>query len=453
VRRTSLIVVVLVVAAVFGGLPFWFGMEAESAYNDVLQRITKSKDGEVTVSRSEYTRGWFSSNADMTLTATSFPVTITVSSKIHHGPFPRIEELEFEPMMAQVKSQVAISLLKDVPPISALTTISFDGASRTQLSLAAHKTAGGDVQWKAMSGEIVISTDRKQSKSDIQVPEISVSSPLGGVHVLSKLGLSVNEQEHASGSSLIDSTLSIDKIGALGEKPLLEGLRVTLKNDVGGGQLAIHLTTDLRALRDGDATHGPGQIALQLRKLDVAALNAYQTQMRELNKQKNPEQAGMVSLGKFVELVANLAKKAPELELTKFSIKSGADEIGGNAKFVLDGSNLNLTENPMLLIVALQGDAEFKIPAGAVKLRAEKTIRDRLEMYKQTGTLSADEAAKLTPERVKAIVAQALSAETAKTAESLRLVPDGANYKFTLALKQGQLTINDKPVDTPRLPL
>jgi hypothetical protein len=101
----------------------------------------------------------------------------------------------------------------------------------------------------------------------------------------------------------------------------------------------------------------------------------------------------------------------------------------------------------------VQGDAEFKVPAGAVKVRAEKAIRDRLEMYKQTGMLSADEAAKLSPERIKAIVEQALPAETTKTAESLRLVPDGANYKFTLALKQGQLTINDKPVDTPRLPL
>ena len=35
----------------------------------------------------------------------------------------------------------------------------------------------------------------------------------------------------------------------------------------------------------------------------------------------------------------------------------------------------------------------------------------------------------------------------------MRLVPDGEGYKFTLALKQGQLTINGLPVDTPRLPL
>ncbi len=457
-RRTSLFVflLLLVVAGVFGGLPFWFGMQAETAYSEVMQRITKAKDGEVTVSQSEYVRGWFSSSADMTLASTSFPVSITISSKIHHGPFPRIEEFvfEFEPMMALVKSQIAVSLMKDLPPINAQTAIALDGASRTQLTLAAHKTPWGDLQWKAISGEIALSADRKQSKTDLQVPEISVSSPLGGKQVLSNLSIGVNEQEHASGTNLIDASLSVDKIGALGEKPLLEGLRTTIKNDVGsGGLLTIHLTTDLRTVNDGDANHGPGQLALQLRKLDLAALSAYQSQMRDLRKQKNPEQMAMASMGKFMELIANLSKKAPELELTKFSFKTGGGEIVGKAKFVLDGSNLNLSENPMLFVAALQGDAEFKVPAGAVKLRAEKTIRTRLEMYKQTGMLKPDEAAKLTSERIGAIVEQALPAETKKAAESMRLVPDGENYTFTLALKQGQLTINDKPVETPRLPL
>lgn len=454
-RRTSLfLLLLLAVAGVFGGLPFWFGMQAETAYSDVMQRIANTKDGEVTVSQSEYVRGWFSSSADMTLTSTSFPVSVTVSSKIYHGPFPRIEEFEFEPMMALIKSQVGVSTVKDLPPINAQTAFALDGASHTQLTLAAHKTPWGDLQWQDISGEITISADRKQSKTNLQIPEISVTSPLGGKQVISNLRLSGSEQEHASGTSLVDSILSIDKVGALGEKPLLEGLRVTLKNDVGGGGLlTLHLSADLRTVSDGDTSHGPGQMALQLRKLDLAALNAYQAQMRDLRKQKNPEQAAMASMGKVMELVANLSKKAPELELTKFSFKSGGGEIVGQAKFVLDGSNLNLSENPMLFVVALQGDAEFKLPAGVVKLRAEKAIRSRLEMYKQTGTLKPEESAKLTSERIKAIVEQALPEETKKTAESMRLVPDGEGYKFTLALKQGQLTINGSPVETPRLPL
>jgi len=457
VRRASLFLFVLLLAAagIFGGLTFWLGMQAETAYTEVMQRITKAKDGEVTVSRSEYLRGWFSSTADMTLTSTSFPIiSITISSKIHHGPFPRIEELQFEPMMALVKSQIGVPLFKDLPPINAQTGIDFDGASRTQLELAAHKTPWGDVQWRAITGQIAVSADRKKSKSDFQVAEIGVTSPLGGKQALTKLAISVDEQEHASGMSVVDSSLSIDKIGAVGDKPILEGLRVVLKNDIGDGNLlTIHFNADVRAIRDGDASHGPSQLALQIRRLDLGALTAYQTQMRELKKQKNPEQTMMASMGKLMELLANLAKKAPELELTKFSFKTGGGEITGKAKFVLDGANLNLVENPMLLVTALQGDAEFKLPAGVVKMRAEKAVRGRLEAYKREGQLSTAEAERLTPERVTAIVEQALPKELPETAEAMSLVPDGADYKFTLAFKQGLLTVNDKPFDKPlRLP-
>ena len=455
-RRASLSLFVLLIAAagVFGGLPYWFGMQAETAYTEVMQRITKAKDGEVTVSQSGYVRGWFSSTADMTLTSASFPISITVSSRIHHGPFPRIDEFQFEPMMALVKSHIGIPLFKDLPPINAQTSIAFDGASRTQVALAAHKIPWGGMEWKAVSGEITVSADRKKSKSNLQVPEISVTSPLGGKQVLTKLSIGVDEQEHASGVSLVDSTLSIDKIGAVGDKPFFEGLRVALKNDIGSGNLLnIHFNADVRAIRDGDASQGPGQLAMQIRKIDLGALNAYQTQMRDIKKQKNPEQTAMASMGKLMELLANLAKKAPELELTKFSFKTGGGEITGLAKFVLDGSNLNLVENPMLLVAALQGDAEFKVPAGVVKMRAEKAIHSQLDVYKLEGKISAAEAGKLTTERVAAIVEQALPKEIGKTAESMQLVPDGPDYKFSLAFKQGQLTINDKPFDKPlRLP-
>ncbi|MBI5612427.1 MAG: YdgA family protein [Gammaproteobacteria bacterium] len=455
-RRTGLIVVVLLIlVGALAGLPYWFGMQAETAYNEVVQRITKAKDGEVSIGQSQYERGWFSSTAEMTLTSNSLPISVAIVSKIHHGPFPQIEELSFEPMMAFIKSQASIPDFKTLPPIDGRTAIAFDGASRTQVTLPAHKTPWGDVEWKPITGEIAISADRKKSKSSFLVPEISMTTPFGKP-TITKLAITVDEHEHASGASLVDFNLTVDKLGMGGDNPGsgMDGLRVAVKNDIGSGNLlAINFNTEVRAFRDGDVSHGPGALAVQLRKLDMAALSAYQTQMRELKKQKNPEKTGMASMGKFMELLANLAKKAPEFELSKFSLKTGGGEITGKAKFVLNGTDLNLVENPALFVTALQGDAEFKLPAGVVKQRAEKAIRTRLETYKLEGKLTAAEAEKLTPERMTAIVEQALPKEMQATAEGLWLVPDEADYKFTLAFQQGQLTVNGKPFDKPlRLP-
>lgn len=454
-RRTGLIVVVLLLlVGALAGLPYWFGMQAETAYNEVVQRITKAKDGEVGIGQSQYERGWFSSTAEMTLASNSFPISVAIVSKIHHGPFPQIENLSFEPMMAFIKSQISIPDFKGLPPIDGQTVIAFDGASRTLVALPAHKTPWG-VEWKAISGEIAVSADRKKSKSSFVAPEISMTTPFGKP-TITKLAINVDEQEHGSGAGLVDFSMTIDKLGMGGDKPGygMDGLRVSVKNDIGGGNLLnINFNTDVRAFRDGDASHGPGALAAQLRKLDMAALSAYQTQMRELKKQKNPEKTAMASMGKFMELLASLAKKAPEFELSKFSLKTGDGEITGKAKFVLNGGDLNLVENPALFVTALQGDAEFKLPAGVVKQRAEMAIRNRLEVYKLEGKLSAVEAERLTPERMTAIVEQALPKEMQTTAEALWLVSDGPDYKFTLAFQQGRLTINDKPFDKPlRLP-
>jgi len=451
----GLIVVLLILVGALAGLPYWFGMQAETAYNEVVQRITKTKDGEVGISKSQYERGWLSSTAETTLASNSFPITVAIVSKIHHGPFPQIENLSFEPMMASIKSRISIAEFKTLPPIDGQTVIAFDGSSRTLVALPAYKTPWGDVEWKAISGEIAVSADRKKSKSSFLAPEISMTTPFGRP-AITKLAINVNEQEHSSGASLVDFSMTIDKLGMGGGKPGtgMDGLSVSVKNEIGSGNLLnINFNTNVRTFRDGEASHGPGALAVQLRKIDMAALSAYQTKMRELKKQKNPEKTVLASMGKFMELLAGLAKKAPEFELSKFSLKTGGGEITGKAKFVLNGGDQNLVENPALFVTALQGDAEFKLPAGVVKQRAEKAIRDRLEVYKLEGKLSAAEVERLTPERMTAIIEQALPKEMQETAESLWLVPDGPDYKFTLAFQQGRLTINDKPFDKPlRLP-
>lgn len=454
-RRTGLFVVLLILVGALAGLPYWFGMQAETAYNEVVQRITKTKDGEVSISKSQYERGWLSSTAETTLASNSFPITVAIVSKIHHGPFPQIENLSFEPMMASIKSRISIAEFKTLPPIDGQTVIAFDGSSRTTVALPAYKTPWGDVEWKAISGEIAVSADRKKSKSSLLVPEISMTTPFGRP-AITKLAINVDEQEHSSGASLVDFSMTIDKLGMGGDKAGsgMDGLSVSVKNDIGSGNLLnINFNTNVRTFRDGDTSHGPGALAVQFRKIDMAALSAYQTKMRELKKQKNPEKTVLASMGKFMELLSGLAKKAPEFELSKFSLKTGGGEITGKAKFVLNGGDQNLAENPALFVTALQGDAEFKLPAGVVKQRAEKAIRDRLEVYKLEGKLSAAEVERLTPERMTAIIEQALPKEMQETAESLWLVPEGSDYKFTLAFQQGRLTINDKPFDKPlRLP-
>jgi hypothetical protein len=157
-------------------------------------------------------------------------------------------------------------------------------------------------------------------------------------------------------------------------------------------------------------------------------------------------------LGKSLELLGNLAKKSPELEITKLSFKTADGEVTGKAKFVLDGSQLDVSGNPMLMLKALSGEGELSLPESLVRLLAIPDVKRDIEALKESGKLKKDEIAKLTPKRIELITQQALK-ELPQYKDSviskLKLVPDGPNYKIVAALKSGQLTVNNEPLQMP----
>jgi hypothetical protein len=238
-----------------------------------------------------------------------------------------------------------------------------------------------------------------------------------------------------------------------GESISLDGMRLSSNTQEAGGNLNSTLTFQFRAMESGGSKQGAAQINLQLRKLDVASLVKFQNEVRALRKQRlPPEQVNTMMLGKTLELLGELAKKSPELEVTKLSFKAEDGEVTGKAKFVLDGSQLDVSGNPMLMLKALSGEGEINLPDSIVRLLAEPDVKRDLEVLKTSGKLSEQEIAKLTPKRIAAITTQAIK-ELPQYRENvvsrLKLVADGPNYKIVAALKDGQLRVNNEPLQLP----
>jgi len=455
----------LLIAAV-AGLPYWFGMQAESAYNAMLQKMTT--DGELTVVSNNFQRGWFESTADTTFTLTNLPmVSVSMLHRISHGPLPLDDEFQLQPLLARVKSQISVGLPAGAikpPPMSGKTSVYLAGNSSTHLDMAPYKKAAPkagetdsfDLEWKGMSGDFTLSADYKNLKGEFNAPVLQFSFK-DGSFVLNKLSLSVDTQESASGLDTGSMALGVDKLvmddRKKGESISLDGLRLSSNTQEAGGNLNSTLTFQFRAMESGGSKQGAAQINLQLRKLDVASLVKFQNEVRALRKQKiPPEQVNMMVLGKTMELLGQLAKKSPELEVTKLSFKAEDGEVTGKAKFVLDGSQLDVSGNPMLMLKALSGEGEISLPESIVRLLAEPDVKRDLEVLKTSGKLSEDEIAKLTPKRVAAITTQAIK-ELPQYRENvvsrLKLVADGPNYKIVAALKDGQLRVNNEPLQLP----
>lgn len=458
-KKTLIIVaVVAVLAAALAALPFWFGMQAESAYESMLAEMTKS--GDLTVTNNRFERGWLESTADTTFTVSGTPVTVAVLHRISHGPLPLDDDFQPTPVLARVRSQVSIGLpagsLK-LPAITGKTTVYLAGNSHTHVDMAATKTAPSDgaaVDWRGFSGDFDTSADYRSTKGELTAPLLTITGKEGSFN-LNRLKVGMDQQKSPSGFDVGTTSFGVDKLvvdGATG-KTTIDGLNLTSNVQESGGSLNTGLTLQFRNAQSGDSKQGPGQINVQIRKLDVATLVKFRKDLGELKKQKiPPEQANMMMLGKTLDLLGQLAKKSPELEITKLSFKTADGEATGKARFVLDGSQLDVSGNPMLMLKALSGEGEITLPDSMVRLLASSAVKRDIEALKASGKLSEAEVAKLTPKRIAMITSQALTELPQyknSVVSQLRLIPDGPNYKIAAALKNGQLMVNNQPLQLP----
>ncbi len=451
-----LLLLVPIVLGALAGTSYWFGIQAENAYREMLDQA--ARDGRFTLSDSRYERGWFSSNATATVTPAAVPLPLTVSGTIHHGPFPMPEGFppEWLPLTAVIDNRIALASVANLPSLTARTRIDLDRQNTTQLEFPAYKLTrdGSTIEWQAMRGELSGGGDSRRLATSLQTASLQFSGADGDLR-LSTLSVRAERKPAPSGLSLVDFSLGADKLSSkrAAGQTVLDGLKLTMSSDEKDGNLGITLAAEFRQLHDGNKTYGPAQFALRLSRLDSAALLRFQQQVAADKSGASPEPP-LNPLGKAMETLGALARKSPELELTRLSVKTPDGEFTGRGRLTLDGSNLDAADNPLLLVSTLGGEGEISLPSGLVKALAERDIERRLEEHKRRGDLSAEEIRQLTPEKTAEIKRKALPGAIEGVVRNLHLVADGDHYRARAALTRGRLLVNGQPLEQPlRLPL
>lgn len=444
-----LVALIVLLAAAAGGAPVWFGIQAESLYNERMAEL--QKEGITSVS---YERGLFSSTAETKFQPPGFPVAVTGKHQITHGPidWSRGVDALFAPVLALVDSELTASVAMPgkpalplgLPPVTLHTTIDMEGNGQAALESPAGKK--GAVDWKAVSGEIGFSADGKSLTANIRIPEIGVAAPLGKA-VISGVTIDANLQEAPSGNSVGDANIAIAK-AALEPVFRMEGFSLRTSSREAAGNLNASARYRLNAVHVGPEQFGPAQLELEVRKLDAKTMAKLDKTLKELQQRQIPEeQRAMIMTGHLLDLVGDLAAKAPELELTKLSVKVPAGEIAGRGKVVVDGSNMNVKQNPMLLVNALSAEGEIRVPAAVLEMFARKQVEKEIMGLKASGKLSADEQAKLTPQKVSAISSQVAPQRIGAMAQKMNLVLKDKDYVLAATLKRGQLLVNGQPFE------
>ncbi len=465
-RRLGWLLAPLPVLAV-GAAPFWFGLQGEKMHAQWAQALAEEHG--LTLSGVVYERGWLASTASYTVALSNLPLQTNVTHTIQHGPFVLDRLLAdpttlLQPVRAVVYSEMTFGVagvaakdnpLASLPPLTADTVIDIRGDGVSTLAMAPMKKAhpsGASVEFKGIEGRVEFDTQWAAVRSELTLPGLVFKD---AQKTLTMGRMTVNTDLHAGASGYLFGTaaFAMEQAAAPELGVALAGLRFSSTTRETGKLINTSAEYQLRELKLRDETYGPASVALELRKLDAATLMKLQKALNAAQKPGTPpQQAALMAMDNLLNLMGALAKTAPELEITKVSVLTPGGEITGHAKFVLDGSQLDVAANPMLLVSAFRGEGELTVPAGFVQGLARKQAQMELESLKASGQLDASEMARLTPQKASAILDQAMPLHVDALATRMQLVRRGADYQIKASIRQGRLLVNGQPVQTPMGP-
>jgi len=448
-------------------LPFWFGLQTEKSYLALLAQMSRRSGLQFT--STHYERGWFSSTAETVIRHPQLPVEFIARHRISHGPFPLDRLLagdwHLTPVQARITSQVVLSAparqdRPELPPLNAETTFQLNGDGALHADMAPIRKTdamGQAFDWRGFSGDMHFDREWKKIRFEARMPELSVGTPgQAGRISLSKLSLHSNLQEGGAGYFFGDGALNIGRMefDGVGRQVVVNGVEISSSALPGGENVDLTLRYRVADVHTTDERFGPGELTIEARHLDIAALVKFKNELNAVYRDNSPlAQTVLIIAGKAMDLISALSRQAPELEITKLSFKTRQGEITGKAKFVLNGHKNDVAQDSLRLLMALSGQGELSIPTPVLKHMFTRVIRRDIEACQESGALTPQDMARLTPQAMNEIVDRAFPQYLAQNGFTRYLVEDGDRYKLVISMRRGQLLINGSPWHAPASPL
>lgn len=461
--KTGIFLAVLVVLLAALATPFGFGYWADARLDRVLEKL--SDNGVIAIEVVAESRGWLHSTSDMVVQvrgdiarryeeyqqnagAESEPLRCTVRNRIHHGPFPFVDDSK--PAIAIVDSEFVAGprcqALQERLGLRVRTRFEFDGSGTTDLAIPEQtvSAAEGDglVNWLGLDAEINFSRDFDRVRTAIISPGVDVSDVTAEVHVRD-LRWRSDMHEGIEGIELGDFELSVASVAfapktdeamktSLGQMVLrgasMEGDNATVDTE---------LSLSAQQLSAGGLRFGPASYALALRNLDAAAMAKIKSAMADARRKNLPEQQTNMLVGAtLLGALPDILKKGPVLEVTEFRIASPEGTAHGAARLTVDTTDPATLQNPLLLSQALVLDANLQFPEALLVALAKRSIAQ--EVAQLDSTYSDEQIEAMARMRVR----QGMGSEQA---QRWFVLADGV-YRLELHMDQGQLTLNGQPV-------
>ncbi len=468
---TLLLTVAILTAAGLAGGAFLMGIKTEARYQEFMLDIPESPF--IKISTPVYKRRLFTSTAVSNLELslpkgmnkaqpeTPISFRLSMSHTIWHGPIP-LQKLptgsyQLKPILAFIETNTSIPT--DVLPkdpelldiikkltLTSHTFINLDGTSDSTYSMPAwQKTAksGFSVNWKGLTGNTSLSADLKGAKGKTVIPGLDLVAQSGELH-LGTTNMTMNTRPGANGLGVGTANVSLDKIvfndGRSEDEQhfQLSGLSISSDTKERGQLLDSFQKIKVNHVLINNLKHGPFLYELEFRNLDAPTLVQLQEKAQVIQQQMMISQGAPDPLlfADLSQLLPNLLKKSPAIDLKKLSINTRHGDFQGRALFSFDGSNSAAMSNPILMVTALKIEADADISEHLLaKLMKSMTLDQLRKRMAQSGQFLSERELDKQASRASRTQLQGLLQQGYIAHEKDR-------FKVKLRFQEGTLVIN-----------
>ncbi len=464
--KKVLIILVVVLAVVFGLAPRWVGGKAQERYQQMVERL--SGEG-VQVTNANYDRGWFSAHATTELvlpipsgTNETSPLPnelrFTLDSKVHHGPITSLGGFG----LAEIDTQVLFNGEQIFPqnyPASLRTLVAMDGATRTLLDLPAVKLPQQEdrpaIDFRGLSG--VVNADAAFDHADSRW-ESSGATISGGKVERIEIGTLTADTQYdrgVAGLMLGNVKVALTEVTGKGIETdksfAMNNLLIEANSNAEGQLVAASIRYHVGALSFDGQEFKDADLRISAANLYAPVLAQIQKAVNEIQSQNiPPEMQGTAVMSTLMTQLPLLLESDPILAIENLQIDTPKGHVEGNFKVQSIGLRLEDLQGDMGFLTKLQADARVKLPESLVRMLIAQRTRQQIDRELAMSGQQGDQAP--SEEELQQLVDNATEQQIAALIQQGLITRDEQNLASTAHFEQGKLTVNDQELPLPFLP-
>jgi len=440
--------------------PFALGFKIKSDYALLINEF--SEMSQVKIELTSYEQGVFSSDAILTVTLPNMPEHLQFKENIIHGPvyLGLISQGKSPFVAAVVKGQLDVSasqqelvqkIFSGNNPLVYQATIDFSGDLAAQLYMpsvnASFEDEFGPVHIQS-AGAIMnqyYSSTTGLMKGDMQVPVFKIKSEVLDMNADS-ISMSFSGSMGGNDIMIGDSVVSMNllNIDSGEDQFAVRDLVVRSVTSENAGLINSNSRVEARELLASNQMFGPLVLNMSVNGINAESLNQLQDIQAEVEEKLQEglpaEQVNAMMTGQIMTIMPDLIKQA-EIKVNPLSVNSELGKLEADLDFTLEGIDADTPADPMFLLGAISLELNFSIDEPLLK----QFISWELESNQQTDiSLGSDKNKKIESEIP---LQQKVSENIQGMLDENWLVMNEGVYLSKISMHQGELIINEKPVD------